>query len=165
MNVVMMGMLVIGFTTPLGLIAPERPAQSDVTPELNQHVVDFVKSKMGKKVGAGECWDLAAEALNTAGARWDGLYGFGDVMDWKKAEVFPGDIVQFENVDIERREGTAVRRERYGHHTAVIMEVRAKGDYTIAHQNMQGVGRKVGLGQLAMSDVRGGKLIFYRPVE
>src|SRR5689334_13502000 len=75
--------------------------QDTATPALNQRVVDFVKSKVGKKVGAGECWDLAAEALNTAGARWDGLYGFGELVDWKKAEVYPGDIVQFENVDIE----------------------------------------------------------------
>lgn len=139
--------------------------QDTAIPGLNQRVVDFAKSKMGKKVGAGECWDLAAEALNTAGARWDGLYGFGELVDWRTAEVHPGDIVQFENVDIERREGATVRRERYGHHTAVIMDVRDKGDYVIAHQNMQGIGRKVGLGDLVMGHVRGGKLLFYRPVE
>ena len=58
-----------------------------------------------------------------------------------------------------------VFRERFGHHTAIVIEVRAKGDYIIAHQNMQGIGRKVGMGQLVMSEVRGGKLLFYRPVE
>lgn len=141
-----------------------RCAQDTVVPELNQRVVDFVKSKRGKKVGAGECWDLAAEALNSVGAHWDGSYGFGALVDWKKAEILPGDIVQFENVDIERREGTTVMRERYGHHTAVIIEVRGKGDYVIAHQNMQGIGRKVGFGDLVMGHVRGGKLLFYRPV-
>ncbi|MEO8591489.1 MAG: hypothetical protein ABI432_19060 [Flavobacteriales bacterium] len=157
--------LTTAFTAlPTHPIAPGM-AEQDNVPALNQRVVDFVKGKMGKKVGAGECWDLAAEALNTAGARWDGLYGFGEVVDWKKAEVFAGDIVQFENVEVERREGDMVRRERYGHHTAVILEVREKGVYTIGQQNMQGLGRKVGLGELAMSDVRGGKIVFYRPVE
>lgn len=168
MNLILLSMFTI--VTGTSAAAPRsgnalRCTQQPGTPALNQRVVDFVKSKVGKKVGAGECWDLAAEALNTAGARWDGLYGFGGSVDWKKAEVYPGDIVQFENVDIERREGTAVRRERYGHHTAVIVEVRGRGDYVIAHQNMQGIGRKVGFGDLVMGHVRGGKLLFYRPVE
>src|SRR5688572_15897370 len=32
----------------------------DTVPELNQKVIDFVKTKLNKKVGEGECWDLAA---------------------------------------------------------------------------------------------------------
>lgn len=135
----------------------------DSIPELNRAVIEFVQAHVGKKVGAGECWDLAAEALNNAGAHWDGLYGFGELVDWKRVELFPGDIVQMENVEVEHREGNMIHRERYGHHTAVIHTVHARGEYTLAHQNVDPVGRKVGLSAFALRDVRGGKLLFYRP--
>src|SRR5438045_4189887 len=53
------------------------------TPELNKKVIEFVKTSMNKKVGAGECWDVAAEALNKAGAKWDGNYKFGKEVNYK----------------------------------------------------------------------------------
>ncbi|MCB0769707.1 MAG: hypothetical protein KDC00_04800 [Flavobacteriales bacterium] len=141
------------------------PAQGMELPAVNQRVVDFVNSRIGTKVGHGECWDLAAEALNTAGAKWDGAYGFGDVVDWRKQEVLPGDIVQFENVFVEHRSDRMVMREQYGLHTAVVVEVKGQGDYVLAHQNVKPVGKKVGIAPLLMSEVRSGKLRFYRPLD
>ncbi len=140
-------------------------AQDQALAALDQRIVNFVRDHEGKKVGRGECWDLAAEALNYAGAKWNGLYDFGTLVDWKRDEVLPGDIVQFENVEIEHREGNAISRERYGQHTAIVMVVHGRGDYEVAQQNMQPMGKKVGLGALRMADVRAGKLTFYRPVE
>jgi len=67
-------------------------------PELNQKIIKFVDSKMGKKVGRGECWDLAADALKLVGAKWDGNYKFGIKINPKEECVFPGDIIQFEGV-------------------------------------------------------------------
>lgn len=134
-------------------------------PQVNQRVVNYVNGQIGNKVGRGECWDLAAEALNNAHAKWDGQYGFGAVVDWRKEEVMPGDIVQFENVFVEHRiEGGSVR-EQYGIHTAVVVEVHGRGDYVLAHQNVRPVGKRVGTAPLLMSEVRSGKLRFYRPVE
>lgn len=134
-------------------------------PTVNQCIVDFVGTHMGKKVGRGECWDLAAEALNGCKAQWNGRYDYGSIMNWKKDAVLPGDIVQFESVEIEHREGNAISRERYGQHTAIIMVVNSRGDYAIAQQNMQPMGKKVGISALRMADVRAGKLTFYRPLE
>ena len=86
-------------------------------PQLGQRIVSFVQEQEGKKVGRGECWDLASEALNNAGATWDGGYAFGDLVDWRKDEIRPGDIVQFENVEVETRTGNRITRERYAKHT------------------------------------------------
>lgn len=162
-SLAMLCVLMMGFTSAPSVHVYAPIMLKDSIPELNRAVLEFVKERVGKKVGAGECWDLAAEALNNAGAQWDGLYGFGELVDWKRGELFPGDIVQMENVEVEHREGSSIHRERYGHHTAVIFEVHAKGEYTLAHQNIDPVGRKVGLTGFALRDVRGGKLLFYRP--
>src|SRR4051812_49312904 len=66
-------------------------------PELNKKIIDFVNSKMNKTVGRGECWDLAAQALNTTGASWDKNFGFGKEIHLKKDCIYPGDIMQFED--------------------------------------------------------------------
>jgi len=140
-------------------------AQVVELPAINQRIIDFVHDHEGKKVGRGECWDLAAEALNEAGAKWNGFYEFGTLVDWERYEVFPGDVVQFSNVEIEHRAGNSISHERYGQHTAIIIAVHGRGDFLIAQQNMQPMGKKVGTSALRMADVRAGKLTFYRPVE
>ncbi|MEZ4806840.1 MAG: CHAP domain-containing protein [Flavobacteriales bacterium] len=138
----------------------------DQEPEVltvNERVVAFVMAHEGKKVGRGECWDLAAEALNSAGADWDGSYGFGALVAWREDEVLPGDIVQFENVRVEHRTENAIHTERYTKHTAVVVAVHGRGEFTIAHQNVGDRGRKVGRSELHMRDVRAGKIMFHRP--
>lgn len=140
-------------------------AQGGELPALNQRIVDFLRDHEGQKVGRGECWNLAAEALNFAGAKWNGFYDFGSIVDWRKNAVLPGDIVQLENVEVEHREGNSVSRERYGRHTAIVVAVHGRGDYEIAQQNMQPMGKKVGTSSLRMADVRGGKFTFHRPAE
>lgn len=145
--------------------AQESSSGATELPSINQRIVQHVLAQKGKKVGRGECWDLAAEALNAAGAKWDGMYKYGEVVDWKKNEVLPGDIVQMANVQVEHKEGNMSRREFYGKHTAVVIAVRGRGDFSLAHQNVDPVGRKVGFSDLNTDDVRSGKLVFYRPQE
>jgi hypothetical protein len=130
---------------------------------VNARIVEFVKSKQGKKVGHGECWDLAAEALTAAGATWDGQYTWGLEIDPLKDSVLPGDVIQFENVIFEWEEGNAVNRETMPHHTAVIVEVKAPGVFVIAHQNYGPIGRKVGTSDLVLARKTKGKLLVYRP--
>lgn len=145
----------------LGLTA-QQPKE---IPAVNQDVLAFVRAHMGKRVGHGECWDLAAEALNTAKADWDGLYGFGKEV--KPEEAMPGDIIQFEGVLLESRvetpRETSVHQERYGHHTAIVMEVKAPGVFIIAQQNAGEQGRHVGLDPLTLADRKQGTIRFYRP--
>ena len=147
----------------LGL-SVDAKAQDGVLPPLNGKVIEFVDAHMKKKVGRGECWDLAAEALQYAGASWDGKYKFGRRIDPAKEKVLPGDVVQFENVHAVDRTGNVQREERMTKHTAIIHHVHDDGIYTLAHQNTDLTGRKVGTSRFLMRSVVRGKVIIYRPV-
>ncbi len=159
-------------TSGLLLVSFGSSAQQDSLPKVNQRIVAFVREHMGGQVGRGECWDLAAAALNAAGAKWDGDYDFGREVDPAREPVLPGDIVQFERVEFRWEEGRDVHTMRMPHHTAVILEVRgavpgekAPGAYVIGQQNTQETGRKTGTGDLVLSRRIKGKIAFFRPVE
>jgi hypothetical protein len=137
----------------------------DSIPELNQKIIEIVNQQIGKTVGRGECWDLAALVLNQNQAKWDGRYTFGRKADPEKECVFPGDLIQFEGVKIKYTRDRTVFTETMDHHTAVIYEVKAKGVYVLAHQNTGSSGRKVGLSDLDLKTIIKGKYVLYRPVK
>lgn len=137
-------------------------------PDTNKKIHDFIEKVMGQKVGRGECWDLAAAALDYSGAYFDRsskktIYVFGKKVNPKKEKVFPGDIIQIENVKIKYTKGNTVYTETMSHHTAIIYEVLETGIYQIAHQNTSFSGKTVGLSQLRMDDIQKGTVTFYRP--
>lgn len=138
---------------------------SSSIPPLNRQIVTFVEEHLGKKVGRGECWDLAKYSLNEAGAKWDGAFKYGKTIDPKKDEVFPGDFIQFENVKVEYEKNGGIHTETMSQHTAVVYKVQAKGVYVIAHQNNGFSGRKMGISTLDLGAVKRGKLKFYRPTK
>lgn len=130
---------------------------------LNNQIIAFVKSKMKKTVGEGECWDLAAEALNLVKAKWDGEYEFGKKIDYTKDCVYPGDIVQFKDIHVKYIENGENYKELMEHHTAIIYEVKGVGDYILAHQNTAFTGRKVGTSSLNVKNITKGTITVYRP--
>ena len=135
----------------------------DSTPTLNKKVIEFVNSNLNKKVGRGECWDLAAQALNTYKAKWDGNLSYGTKVDYKSECVYPGDIIQFERVYVEYKVDGGIMRDEIPHHTAVVYEVKSKGDFILAHQNYNNK-KKVVLTPLNMANIKRGKAVIYRPV-
>lgn len=137
----------------------------DSVPDLNKQVMVFVKSKQNTKVGRGECWDVAAEALKYADAKLPDVYVFGKPVNYQKECVYPGDIIQFERVKLKYSKGNATYVEEMTHHTAVIYEVKGKGIYTLAHQNTSEYGKKVGLTPINLEDVTKGKFKIYRPIK
>src|SRR5690606_35558730 len=109
-------------------------------------------------------------ALADAGAFLDRsgqktIYIFGKKIDPKKDVIYPGDIIQFENVALEYQKDNVIYKESMPHHTAIVYEVLGGGHYKLAHQNTSFSGKTVGLSDLKLSDVQKGKMIFYRPVE
>jgi len=134
-------------------------------PELNKDIVKYVKSVKGKKVDRGECWDLANQALNNIDADWDKAYVYGNRVDPEKDQIFPGDLIQFENVKVQYTEGLATYTELMAHHTAIVFNVIEKGIYEIAHQNTEFSGRKVGISKLNLNHVVKGDIFFYRPTK
>lgn len=134
-------------------------------PELNKEIVKYVKSVTGKKVDRGECWDLANQALIRVGADWDRAYVYGNRINPLKDQVFPGDLVQFENVKVQYTEGNTTYTEVMTHHTAIVYKVIDQGIYEIAHQNTQFSGRKVGISTLNLNHIVKGQTYFYRPTK
>lgn len=137
------------------------PATTEIPPT-NAKVIAFVKSMMGKKVGRGECWDLAAGALDYANAKWEAPYKFGIPVDYKKATLYPGDIIQINNVTMESKTETSITRWKMIVHTAIVYEVKSKNEIVIAEQNVDGV-RTVMVNTWNLNDIKSGKMDFYRP--
>jgi hypothetical protein len=138
-------------------------AQNDTLPELNQKMVEFVAKNIGKKVDRGECWDLAAIPLKENNAKWDGFMNFGRKIDYKKEGILPGDIIQFENVQIKIEEGNKIMMESYQKHTAVVFEVLSKNHIKIGQQNTSHHGKKVSIDDLLIDHIVKGKITIYRP--
>jgi len=132
-------------------------------PPLNQKIISFVDSKMKKKVGRGECWDLAAEALNNAGAKWNGKLKYGRLLDLNKDTLLPGDVIQFEGVKIKFEKGNAKYKEVLNHHTGIIYTVKGSKQFDMANQNTAEHGRRVGLSFIDLDQVTSGRYFIYRP--
>jgi len=128
-------------------------------PVINQQIVAYCKSNEGKKIDRGECWDLAAFALNEVNANWSPPYNYGVKYNFQKDSIFAGDIIQFENVEF--------KGENYSmtmpHHTAIVLGVLADKKCVIAHQNFAGK-RNVQFTEVNFGDFKKGKLQFYRPI-
>ena len=153
--------LAVGFTTPS--FSSSR-FDCDSIPVLNKQIIFYVGTTIGKKIGHGECWDLAAQALNLNGASWDHNYKFGREINPAKECVYPGDIIQFEGVVVKYRKDSRDYQETMQHHTAIIYEVKDTGIYVLIHQNTAFSGRKVGFSDLDLKTIVRGKFKIYRPV-
>jgi hypothetical protein len=145
--------------------SPAKIYSCDTVPELNKQVIAFVKSTLGKKIGKGECWDLAAQALNTVHAQWDKNYIFGKEINVASECIYPGDIIQFEGVELEYEKKGVFYKEDLAHHTAIIYEVKDKQSFVLAEQNTDNYGRKVGLNSFELKNIRKGKYKIFRPVK
>lgn len=142
---------------------------ADGNPHINDKIIEYVDQNIGQQVGRGECWDLAAEALAYANAYLDrrtqkNIYDFGDVVKPGKDKIYPGDIIQFENIELEYQKGNAIYKESMPHHTAIVYKVISENEFVLAHQNTSFSGRKVGLSNLNIKNIKKGKYIFYRPI-
>ena len=132
-------------------------------PIANQQIIEFVKSKLNTKVGRGECQDLASEALNYINAKWESPYKYGKEVNYKKEAIYPGDIIQFENIKIEYERNGVTYAETMPHHTAIIFQTISETNYEIAHQNNGFSGKKVGVSPIDLKDIKKGKFKIYRP--
>jgi len=133
-------------------------------PELNQQIVKVLKPYIGKKISRGECWDAAKLALDAVGAKWDGLYEFGRVVNVKTECIQPGDILQFENAVFKTTDATGTMVEQFPHHTAIVSLVKGPGELEIMHQNTGQSGKKMTVSSLNLKDLTKGKVTVYRPV-
>jgi len=130
-------------------------------PLLNQKVLNYATSHLGKQVLRGECWDLAKAALEAAGAKVPGrdlpVYVFGRQLAASE-KIKPGDIMQFEGVRFQN--GSSWQEMR--HHTAIVERVSGTTIYLL-HQNVNN-NRTVQRGQINLAHKVSGSIMTYRPL-
>ena len=139
-----------------GRAAPRTP-QGPIS-ELQREVVNFAADNIGKKIGRGECWDLADQALRAAGAEPPRGYTFGTRVPLN--EIQPGDILQFTTARFDEPGYWTIMGEP--NHTAVVHAV---GDTRafILQQNFDGK-RHVTTFDLNLDNLTSGTLEAFRPV-
>ncbi len=126
---------------------------------INQRVVAWARGKLKHRVGRGECWDLADQALRHAGARSSTTTGSQDDYVWgieiPIIAAVPGDILQFRDhvvttstmtrttwLNGSLSSGPDVVRASRPHHTAIVVAV-APAVLTIFEQHVKPGGNHV----------------------
>lgn len=136
---------------------------------LNSKILAYAKARLGKKIGRGECWDLAEAALDKYNSDWDGALGFGQVLNPNIDTIKTGDILQFRSVKLVSTKttdkGTYTRTEWLGapDHTAVVYEVIGKNHYKLIHQNI-GNKRYLLITEIDLNNKVSGSVKYYRPI-
>jgi cell wall-associated NlpC family hydrolase len=124
--------------------------------QIAKDIVRFATSNIGKRVGNGQCWTLAAEALRAAGAEPPKGYTFGDEIPLR--DIQPGDILQFTTARFDEPGYWAIMGTP--NHTAVVYSL---GDRTfILHQNVGGK-KYVQTFDLDFDNLTSGRVQAYRP--
>ena len=169
---------------PVGLQAKGGAAKAGSAVSGDQ-VVNFARDRIGQRVGSGECFDLADQALRNAGAKSaadfgvvtpDADYVWGNQVHL--SDVHSGDIIQFRNYRYDRtiETDTSINTDfqERPHHTAIVERVDASGAFTVLEQNVPD-GASVQRSQLFFSAVNTnsagrkttitvqGRFWFYRP--
>jgi hypothetical protein len=138
---------------------------ADAVDPLSSHkkIVEFAKSKMNKSVGGRDSIDLCYEALKYANAKSDypKESTFGDVIDYKKTKIVPGDMIffgkktKFEND--KTKEGYV-----FDEHAGIILS--SNGNVIeMAHQDFAN-NRFVMTTKVDLSTLKTGDVTVYRPV-
>lgn len=149
--------------------APPEPSYDELEESQERYgerVARWSEDQRGIRVGDGECWTLAAEAVKKAGAMPAQNYVFGAViLKQVDSEVVSsagpmmrGDIAQFTSAKFASRTG---RSETGPHHTAVVTDV----DDSIIHVVEQNVGGSaVQPGRYDLAEMTSGTIEIYRPM-
>jgi len=132
---------------------------------VSQQVLVWAQGQLGKRIGKGECWDLAERALDHAGAQTsndlgpveeDTDYVWGDPVDDVK-DVEPGFILQLRDhvvttithtkytfSDGSWEESTNTETIERPHHTAIVSgKLDASGAVRTLEQNVEPGGKVV----------------------
>ena len=159
--------------------APASPARAEYSPlvvnDIGNRMVSFLESRLGQRVGGGECAQLAVEALRASGARFAWLTGAttdyawgakltgvlgkptGAVYGVPSARFQPGDVIQLTNARF--RDGSWAPKD-----TVIVAAVDGAGRVTAVYrQNFNGV-RAVTKQAFDLGGLVSGYAKVYRPL-
>jgi hypothetical protein len=164
--------------------AAERPKS------LGERVVAFCKEHRGKRVGNGECTTLAVAALQAAGAETHGPIESSrnvdeprDNFNWGERiftverdgtnpktkgqfrDVRPGDIIQYQDVELAGVTDIGTYTARSRRHTAIVFGVdKEEIVLKLYHQNYNGR-KAVTTDRLRLADLQHGRLSIFHPIQ
>jgi hypothetical protein len=130
---------------------------SSAIPALNQRVLDFAVTNLGKQVGNGECWELGSEALAYANAEPPHGNVFGDAVPL--TSMLPGDILEFNNAHFAGANYWLSLGTPY--HTAIVSAVQGTS-VAMLNQNINHV-KLVQITIIHLADLHSGTITVYRP--
>ncbi len=133
------------------------PLTKPVSGNAASGIASYCISKTGRRVGNGECWTLADEALKSAGRPRPGadMRVWGRVVNPAKEPLKPGDVIEFRSAGFS--DGTLTGPA----HTAVVVKGGSREHFSIAEQNW---GRKiVRIRDLNLGTLTTGTVTVYRP--
>jgi hypothetical protein len=165
---------------------PARPRPPGRADALGARIVQFCRENEGKQVGAGNCYALAAKALNAAGARPRVLnadypakedYVWGQLVFYQETtraglkregngkDIRPGDVIQFRDTKFEGRRpgGKGKYTQTAPHHTAIVYAVGNDGKVVKTYQQNDKGRKFVTEGSLTLDDLKEGWIRVYRP--
>ena len=132
--------------------------------DANDIVLEAAKSKLGKKVKSGVCFDLVDYSLSKVDSKWkkrcDGKYIYGNKIN--QEDIIPGDIVLYKGCKF--KSGRTVRS-----HVAIVYFVadEDKDNVELIEQNTKGSLKKsvvvVNQKNISVKELVSGRLEFYRP--
>jgi len=165
-KILLIGCSLLFIQAKLPLLPQQNTKACGDVPVMNQKILNYVNKNMGKRIGRGECWDVVAEALNSCHAKWDKNFVFGKAIDYTKACVFPGDIIQLNDaLMLDESVKGALVYDEYPQHSAIILKVINKQEYILADQNY-GLGKnKLNSHSINLKNLKRGKVQVYRPVQ
>jgi hypothetical protein len=125
-------------------------------PSFNSRILQFAADHLGQQVGNGQCWTLAAEALETAGAQPPDRYDFG--VEVALTDLLAGDVLYFHDARF-------VTADSWFHlgapdHVAIVGEVQGSA-VAIYHQNVNGA-MIVRRDAIDLASLQSGQVIGYR---
>ncbi len=112
-------------------------------PDMHTNIYEYARDRLGTKVGNGQCWTLANNALVHAGARppaQASLYVWGTEVPL--GQLARGNIIQFTRytVRIEQADGSWQELTRGDanspRHTAIVETVRPNGEVVVLEANV-----------------------------
>jgi hypothetical protein len=155
------------------VVAPSSPIPL-TQPSINDRMITFLASQIGRQIGGGECAHVATEALRTSGARFiprpelvpgDTIWGTRVKVittngGWRDSapniKARPGDILQYYNAQFKNGMWAS-------QHTAIVATVDAAGRPTsVFEQNVNGR-RTLMRNSINLTQLVGGRVSIYRP--
>jgi hypothetical protein len=176
----MLAVVVVALATLAGSARSQDAKKKPAT--VGDKVAAFAAEQKGKKVGSGQCADLATAALKAAGAKGRGEdspnkddYTWGELVytqeatpagpkvTGKRAEIKPGDVIQFRDTKWVTRSGNVIKARFAPHHTAVVGKVQNKGALLEVYEQNNNGRLVVEKGTLQLSALAEGWIRVYRP--